>query len=52
MNILFVHEIDWFRPYVFEIHEWAELLSRLPHNVYAVDFEDSWRRNRYLISVI
>ncbi len=44
MNVLFVHEVDWLKKVVFEIHELAESLSKLGHNVYAIDFEDSWRR--------
>lgn len=38
MNILFVHEVDWFRKVVFEIHSLPELLSSLGHNVFVVDF--------------
>jgi glycosyltransferase involved in cell wall biosynthesis len=38
VNILFVHEVDWFRKVVFEIHSLPELLSSLGHRVYVVDF--------------
>lgn len=38
MNILFVHEVDWFRKVVFEIHSLPELLSSLGHGVFVVDF--------------
>ena len=38
MNILFVHEVDWFRKVVFEIHSLPELLSSLGHRVFVVDF--------------
>lgn len=38
LNILFVHEVDWFRKVVFEIHSLPELLSSLGHNVFVVDF--------------
>jgi len=38
VNILFVHEVDWFRKVVFEIHSLSELLSSLGHNVFVVDF--------------
>jgi len=38
MNILFVHEVDWFRKVVFEMHSLSELLSSLGHNVFVVDF--------------
>jgi glycosyltransferase involved in cell wall biosynthesis len=38
LNILFVHEVDWFQKVVFEIHSLPELLSSLGHNVFVVDF--------------
>src|SRR3990170_2585131 len=38
VNILFVHEVDWFRKVVFEIHSLPELLSSFGHNVFVVDF--------------
>jgi len=38
VNILFIHEVDWFRKVVFEIHSLPELLSSLGHNVFVVDF--------------
>lgn len=38
LNILFVHEIDWMRDPVFEIHTVSELLSLCGHNVYAMDY--------------
>jgi glycosyltransferase involved in cell wall biosynthesis len=44
VNILFVHEIDWLRKVVFEIHTLSELLSRRGHRVYAVDYESMWTR--------
>lgn len=44
MNILFVHEVDWLRKVVFEMHSWAESLSSLGHNVFAIDFENEWNR--------
>jgi glycosyltransferase involved in cell wall biosynthesis len=44
VNILFVHEVDWLKKVVFEIHSWAELLSGLGHNVFAIDFENEWSR--------
>jgi len=43
MNILFVHEVDWLRKVVFEIHNISELLSCAGHRVFAVDYEDDWR---------
>ncbi|MFC2020377.1 glycosyltransferase family 4 protein [Chloroflexota bacterium] len=48
MNILFVHEVDWLAKVVFDIHFLAEGLSLLGHQVYAVDYEDTWSRNGFL----
>jgi glycosyltransferase involved in cell wall biosynthesis len=48
MNILFVHEIDWLNKPVFDIHFVAEGLSLRGHKVYAIDYEDSWKRNSFL----
>ncbi len=45
MNILFVHEIDWLKTVVFELHTLSELLSRRGHRVFALDYEDHWRPN-------
>ncbi|MDZ4230494.1 MAG: glycosyltransferase, partial [Dehalococcoidales bacterium] len=47
MNILFVHEVDWLKKVVFDIHFLAEGLSLLGHRVYAVDYEDTWQRNGF-----
>jgi glycosyltransferase involved in cell wall biosynthesis len=44
MNILFVHEVDWLTKLVFDIHFLAESLSLLGHEVYAIDYENQWRR--------
>jgi glycosyltransferase involved in cell wall biosynthesis len=44
MNILFVHEVDWLNKVVFDIHYLAEALSLLGHQVYAIDYEDTWKR--------
>ena len=48
MNILFVHEVDWLKKVVFDIHNLAESLSILGHRVYAIDYEDTWRRGQFL----
>ena len=48
MNILFVHEIDWLRKVVFEIHTLSELLSLSEHRVYAIDYESMWVKNKPL----
>ena len=47
MNILFIHEVDWLKKVVFEIHNLAEALSLLGHQVYAIDYQDSWQRNGF-----
>ncbi len=46
MNVLFVHEVDWLKKVVFEIHELAESLSQFGHNVYAIDL-GSWKRMEF-----
>lgn len=48
MNILFVHEVDWLRKVVFEIHTLSELLSLSGHRVYAIDYESMWGRDKPL----
>lgn len=48
MNILFVHEVDWLNKVVFDIHDLSELLSSFGHKVFAVDFEDSWKRTNIM----
>ncbi|MBI4267076.1 MAG: glycosyltransferase family 4 protein [Chloroflexi bacterium] len=48
MNILFIHEVDWLKKVVFDIHSLAEILASLNHRVYAIDYEDKWRRNGFL----
>jgi glycosyltransferase involved in cell wall biosynthesis len=45
MNILFVHEVDWLSKVVFDIHSLAEALSLRGHRVFAVDYENTWKRN-------
>lgn len=45
MNILFIHEVDWRAKVVFDIHFLAESLSLLGHQVFAIDYEDTWKRN-------
>ena len=47
MNILFVYEVDWLAKVVFDIHFLAESLSLLGHKVYAIDYEDTWRRESF-----
>ena len=47
MNVLFIHEIDWLKKVVFELQSLAELLSLRGHQVYAIDYENSWSRNSH-----
>ena len=47
MNILFVHEVDWMKKVAFEIHNLSEALSLLGHHVYAIDYEDTWKRDGF-----
>jgi len=47
MNILFVHEVDWLAKVVFDIHFLAEGVSLLGHQIYAIDYEDSWSRKGF-----
>jgi glycosyltransferase involved in cell wall biosynthesis len=47
MNILFIHEVDWLKKVVFEIHNLAESLSSLGHRVYVIDYENTWRKNGF-----
>ena len=47
MNLLFIHEIDWLKKVVFEIHDFPEILSK-KHNVFVIDYEDQWKRDHYL----
>jgi len=48
VNLLFIHEVDLLQKVVFDIHHLTELLSIFGHNVFAVDFEDSWQRRHFL----
>jgi len=48
MNVLFIHEVDWLNKVVFDIHSLAESLSLLGHQVYAIDYENTWHRNGFL----
>jgi len=45
MNILFIHEVDWIEKVVFDLHYLAEGLSLRGHNVYVIDYEDTWSTN-------
>ena len=48
MNILFVHEVEWIKKVVFEMHNLAEALSLLGHQVYAIDYANRWVRAKPL----
>ena len=48
MNILFIHEVDWLKKVVFDIHSLAEALSLSGHKVYAIDYEPEWLRKGLL----
>lgn len=37
MRILIVHEVDWIKKVVYEIHHFSELLSLKNHDVFAID---------------
>ena len=45
MNVLFVHEVDWLNKVVLDFHNLSEALSLLNHRVYAIDYENAWKRN-------
>ncbi len=47
MNVLFIHEVEWLKKVVFDIHSLSELLSLAGHKVYAIDYEDKWRKNGF-----
>jgi glycosyltransferase involved in cell wall biosynthesis len=47
MNILFVHEVDWLAKVVFDIHFLAEALSLRGHQVFAIDYPDTWVRDGF-----
>jgi glycosyltransferase involved in cell wall biosynthesis len=47
MNILFIHEVDWLNKVVFDIHFLAEALSLRGHRVFAIDYENTWRRDGF-----
>jgi len=47
MNVLFVHEVDWLNKVVLDFHNLAESLSHLNHRVYAIDYENAWKRNGF-----
>ena len=44
MNILFVHEIDWKRKPVMDMHMLAETLSVMGNNVTVLSYESMWKK--------
>jgi len=48
LNVLFVHEVDWLKKVVFDIHTLAESLSLKGHRVYAIDYENNWQPDGFL----
>jgi glycosyltransferase involved in cell wall biosynthesis len=46
MNILFVHEVSWFKKVVFEMHDFPELLSLRGHEVRFLDFDEGVPRTK------
>jgi len=47
MNILFIHEVDWLKKVVFDIHNLAETLSARNHTVYVIDYENTWKKHGF-----
>jgi len=47
MKLFFIHEVDWLRKVVFEVHDFPELMSIRRHRVFVLDFPESggssWR---------
>ena len=47
MNLLFVHEVNWWTKVVYEIHELPELLSQRGHDVTLIDFPEGVSRRGF-----
>lgn len=45
MNILVVHEKNWRAKNVFELQSYAESLSLRGHSVFAIEYDEVWKRN-------
>lgn len=45
MNILVIHEVDWFKKVIFEPHHLAELFSLKGHSVYVIDCPEPDMKN-------
>ncbi|WFN37398.1 glycosyltransferase family 4 protein [Methanomicrobium antiquum] len=48
MNILFIHEVDYNKKVIFDMHELAESLSVLGHSIYLIDYQDTWQRENLI----
>ena len=47
MNLLFIHEVNWWTKVIYEIHELPELLSQRGHNVTLIDFPEGVKRTGF-----
>ena len=48
MNILVIHEIDYLKKVVYEVHDIPELLAARGHQVTFIDYEEHWARTHAL----
>lgn len=44
MRVLFIDEKDWIKKVPYTIHYLAEHLARRGHHVFAIDYDDTWRK--------
>jgi glycosyltransferase involved in cell wall biosynthesis len=47
VNLLFIHEVNWWTKVIYEIHELPELLSQRGHNVTLIDFPEGVKRTGF-----
>lgn len=48
MNILVLHEVDYLKKVVYEVHDIPELLAARGHDVTFIDYEEHWERRHAL----
>jgi glycosyltransferase involved in cell wall biosynthesis len=48
MNILVLHEVDYLKKVVYEVHDIPELLAARGHEVTFIDYEEHWERRHKL----
>ncbi len=48
MNILVLHEVDYLKKVVYEVHDIPELLASRGHDVTFIDYEEHWERRHKL----